>query len=104
MLTLSCKKRKTQQEILNEEIAEQLIKLGDNQSLLFKKVTVNTLRIKKNTTNIHEMDEDVRVLERIYHNKRRKINYLPNLEEEDNDSSSDYEEEEGMRLRSGRIV
>ena len=58
------------------------------------------------------MDEDVRVLERIYHNKRRKINYLPNLEEEEDndDSSSDYEEDEeeeeaeGMRLRSGRIV
>ena len=63
---------------------------------------------KKLTNNIQEIDDDVRILERFSHNKRRKINYLPNLEEEDNeddDPSSDYEEEEeGMRLRSGRIV
>jgi hypothetical protein len=114
---LALNKRKTEQEILNEEIAEQLMEISDRIYQWRRKMTKNTTNIHKNTTNINEMDEDVRVLERIYHNKRRKINYSPNLEESgeedfdeeefDEEESDEYENDdnkEGIRLRSGRII
>lgn len=104
----------TEQEFANSYFYEKIFEMQKRISSMDGKYQKMRSHVVKNTTYIQEINEDIKVLERVYHNKRRKIHYTNDelfVEDEQSDEADEQSEEEdeqsdetGMRLRSGRIV